>query len=160
MSAAVSTSSAGFQSDMHLLVEQCVAQVREAAGLASAEDAIVLPKAPPLSKKPPPLPTKRPPPLPLDVASSNVFLGLAPTIAWDANITAPAAPAAPAIVAPLAKPKTASRWPLFLCAFVAGVSAGASFIASPAGQRPAVRHVVASVRAEAAHVTASIRSAR
>ena len=188
---AVISSSAGFQSDMHLIVEQCVAQVREAAGLASFDDAVILPRTPALPKQPPPLPTKRPPPLPKEIESSNALLGLAPTMSWDqlaAQLPAathpaathpaamhpaathpaamhPAATLTPRVLAPTVvraakKHAPVRSWPVLLCGFVAGVSAGAALIASPVGQRPAVHHVVVAAQAQASHVVASLRAAR
>ncbi|HSO38067.1 MAG TPA: hypothetical protein VLT33_36315, partial [Labilithrix sp.] len=41
------------------------------------------------------------------------------------------------------------RWPIFLCAFVAGLAGGAAFIASPAGQLPSVQRATHAARGHA-----------
>lgn len=160
MRAAISSHS--FPSEMQLIVEQCVAQVREAAGLASAEESISIP---PLKKGPPPLP--KAPLIPVDLEFSNAQLGVAPTLAWDDAVAAapwdqPAPLPPPAVVVASGSTPSAARaamrWPLFVCAFIAGVTGGAAFIKSPLGHTPSVRHVVTAVQSQAAHVVASIRA--
>ena len=119
-------SSAGFPSDTHLLVDACIARVRAAAHLD--DDALL-----------PPLPTLAP--------RRDVVI-------FTRSQTATAAAAVPA-VAFAASPRSASRpgrWPVVLCAFIAGVAGGVAFLASPAGQRPAVQRVTHAVEVQATSV--------
>jgi hypothetical protein len=67
---------------------------------------------------------------------------------------APAEP--PAKTAP--RKKRPARWPVRLCALVALGFAGASFLASPLGQRPEVREITSSARADAARSVAFVRA--
>jgi hypothetical protein len=117
-------SSAGFPSDTHLLVDACIARVRAAACLD--DDAVL-----------PPLPTVAP---------------RREVVVFTKSETGVAA-ATPIIVeAPRPVPRR-RRWPIFLCAFVAGIAGGAAFVASPAGQRPEVLRATHSARMHAESAT-------
>ena len=120
-------SSAGFPSDTHQLVDACLARVRSAAHL---DDEAVLPPLPKLA------------PRRGVVVFTKSQTGVAAAAPAAAVGTVPAVPAA----APAPRDR---RWPIFLCAFVAGLAGGAAFIASPAGQLPEVRQVTSSARGHA-----------
>jgi hypothetical protein len=53
--------------------------------------------------------------------------------------------------------RSAARWPVLLCGFVASVFAGAAFMYSPVGQRPEVRRAVVVAKTEAAHLYQSTK---
>jgi hypothetical protein len=126
-------SSAGFPSDTHQLVDACIARVRSAAHL---DDEDVLPPLPKLAPR-------------RDVV---VFTKSQTGVAAAATTT-PVAVVAPSAPRGAAR---ARRWPLFLCAFIASTAGGAAFVASPAGQHPAVQQVTSSARV---HTAAALHAA-
>lgn len=120
---AVSASSTayGLESDTHLFVDACIERVRETALL---DQDPVLPALPPL-----PIEAQRREPVVFATHEGPPISG--PTVAT----------AQP--------PRRASRWPIFLCAFVASAAGTASLLASPVGERPAIRRVTEAVRSQA-----------
>ena len=127
-------SSAGFPSDTHLLVDACIARVREAARL---DDDAVLPPLPRLAPR-------------RDVV---VFTR-------SQTLTAAAAPVPAAVsVAPSRPPiPRGGRWVIGVCAFIAGVAGGAAFAASPAARRPDVQRVTRAVQGQATDVARATMS--
>ena len=126
------------QSDSRILIEACLARVRQEAGLD------VEPVLPPL----------------------DALLGKSDAPPRDRVVVSPSAqqlPSAEAIVkasvrpaavttAKIDRPDTTKtlarrlRWPVLLCGFVAGISGGVAIMKSPVGQKPAVQHVVKKVQ--------------
>lgn len=122
------------QSDSRILIEACLARVRQDAGL-DAE-----PVLPPL----------------------DVLLGKRESAPRDRVLVRPSSqqlPSAEAIVKASVRPAAAPtakidrndttstfarrmRWPVLLCGFIAGISGGAAVMKSPIGQKPAVQHLV------------------
>jgi hypothetical protein len=131
---------ATFPSDTNLLVDACIARVREVARL---DDKVVLPPLPVVPRQDVVIMTKEDTPLATD-ATVRVSRSLAPT----AIVSRPSATAT-------ARP---SRWPTALCGFIAGAAACAAFLASPVGHRPSVQRVTHSAHAHATnavHATAA-----
>jgi len=122
------------QSDSRILIEACLARVRKEAGLDADP---VLPPLDMLVGRP-----RKP--------ASRLVVGP----------SARELPSAEAIVKSAARPPGMAkakversdmrstslarrmRWPVFLCGFIGGIFGGVSFMKSPAGQKPAVQHVV------------------
>lgn len=149
------TSSTDFPSDLHLFVDACVAKARADAGLEAIE--VVFPSVPrvPANARVPAItvPSKKrrgPPPLPASVPSGSApppriaesrerrmekVDEMAETLAEGHD------------TAPPPRRLRARYWPIFFCAFVAGLSGAAAFVESPVGQRPEVKRVVGEVRA-------------
>ena len=142
--------------DTNSLVDDALARVRKDACL-DAEPVLSL-----ALLRPAPRLRAVPPPLPKPVVRAVVLVP-----------TPVPLPSAEAIVAEVAKKNAQTftakrergvRWPVILCGFVASIFAGAAFMQSPAGQRPAVQHTVkvakshgASIYQAAKHATAQIR---
>jgi len=127
-------SSAGLPSDTHQLVEACIARVRSGADL---DDEAVLPPLPKLARR-----RER-------VVFTKSQTGVAAAVAvLPARVSTPAPP-----LRPTSAPGCGRRpWPIFVCAFVAGVASGASFVVSPVGHRPAVQQVTRAARTQSTGV--------
>ncbi len=128
-------SSPGFPSDTYELVDACIAQVRSAAHL---DDESVLPPLPKLAPR----------------RDAVVFTKSQTGVIVAATGEAPHVHVTPT---PVLAGRPTRPWPLFFCAFVAGVAGGAAFIASPAGHRPAVHQVTSAARG---HATAAAHATR
>lgn len=128
--------STGFPSDTNMLVDACIARVRETARL---DDDPILPRVLP-RRGPPPLPRTGPPPLPM--AAHDILIIPAPETSDVQVIARPrAAPTVMTRPAAPIRPARPARWPLMLCGFVAVVAASTSFFVSPQGRRPEVQRV-------------------
>jgi hypothetical protein len=69
-----------------------------------------------------------------------------------------AAARAPVLASPaVADPPRARRWPMFVCAFVAGLAGGVAFIVSPVGHRREVRQVTSSAVEATIALVSSLR---
>jgi len=111
------------ESESNLLIEACLAGVRENAGL---DDESVLPPLLallPASPPPPLAPPAEVPSLPREEARASV---LVPTVRTRAVTRAVA---------------RSVRWPVLLCGFVGGIFAGAALMKSPVGETSALQHV-------------------
>ncbi len=126
------------QSDSRILIETCLARVRQDAGL-DAEP--VLP--------------------PLDVLLGKT--GAPPATRFEVSPSAQQLPSAEAIVkssvrpaavttAKIERPDTVRsisrrmRWPVLLCGFIGGIFGGVAVMKSPVGQKPAVQQAVKTVQ--------------
>lgn len=76
-------------------------------------------------------------PTPQEIARSSVRHITPPLIT---PVTA--ARAAPTFLTQRTRMARRMAWPVFLCGFIAGIFGGLAFVKSPAGQKPAVQHVV------------------
>jgi hypothetical protein len=142
-----------FLSETGLLVDECIAQVRETARLD--DDAVL-------------------PPLPMLVPRRDVVIlgksemaGLAAG-AGAAESGAPGATAGDGLRSDRACATTqlvsrrsglhslVSRWAVVVCAFVASAFASAAFLASPMGKKPAVVHVTEAARTHASHAVRAV----
>lgn len=120
-------SSAGLPSDTHQLVEACIARVRIGADL---DDEAVLPPLPKLAPR-----------------RGRVVFTKSQTGVAAAVVVLPVE-----VSTPMPTPGCGRPWPIFLCAFVAGVASGASFVVSPVGHRPAVQQVTRAARTQSTGV--------
>ena len=136
-------SSSGFPSDTNLLVDACIARVREAARLD--DDAVL-----------PPLPVVTPR-RPVVVLTKSDQAGIAASArARDAERTSRDKPTT--LSSARVSRKRPSRFPMMICGFVAGAAACIAFLSSPAGHRPSVeraRDAASAHASHAAHATAS-----
>lgn len=134
----------GFPSDTNMLVDACIARVREAARL---DDHPVIPMV-----LPPPLPRKERRhdvimvpaseiPNPERIVATRAARN-AKTVMTGARLAVASTPAA----------ARAIRWPVVLCALIAFAAATASFLASPVGKRPEVQRVTSAVAHRGANV--------
>jgi hypothetical protein len=136
------------QSDSRILIEACLARVRKEAGL-DAE-----PVLPPLDVL---LGRSQRPPARLVVGRSAHELPTAEAIVKSS--VRPKAKATSRIDRADELPTTLARrmrWPVLLCGFIGGIFGGVALMMSPAGQKPAVQHVVKTVHGhlEGAYVVA------
>ena len=132
--------------DTNNIVDSALARVREDARL-DAEPVlppleVLLPM--PLSgrRRPPPLPQSAQPRIP---ESGIVMVPTPVPLPSARTIVAEAAKKNATTVDVKREPlpaRSSMRWPIFLCGMIAGVFAGAAFMRSPVGQRPAVQHAV------------------
>ena len=125
-----------FPSDTGLLIDACIARVREAARL---DDDAVLPPLPLLAPR-------------REVA---IFTRNEMAVATDAAARKTREASTESIARPKAKKR--ARWPLALCGFLAGAFACAAVLASPVGRRPDVAHATEAARGHAVsamHATA------
>jgi hypothetical protein len=126
------------KSETGIFIQKALEQVREVACLDLEP---VLPPAPP------PLPRRRVAnfePLPLtpmaaiaEITGKPLESGVRPVVRKNAQLETVHV-----------RRRTFARWPLFLCAFVAAGFAGAAFVSSPLGHKPAVERVTSSIRSE------------
>lgn len=157
------------ESESSLLVDACLARVRQDAGL---DDDPVLPPLHALIGSRAPGSVRR-----FVVGQSAHNLPSAEAIVKSVAVaaTSVAPPALPAganeerkrtttVLTPEAHAKKTlaqrMRWPVFLCGFVAGTFGGIAVMKSPVGQRPAVQHVMKSARhhLSAAYTTATSKA--
>jgi hypothetical protein len=122
-------------SESRILIDACLARLREEAGL-DAEP--VLPPLHLFLGKPAAAPMR-----PLLHPPRSPGLGLAPLARPAPPRTPPTSASArsehPTSIAKLSR--SYMRWPLVLCAFIGGVFGGVALMKSPVGQKPAVQHV-------------------
>lgn len=142
-----------FLSETGLLVDACIAQVRETARLD--DDAVL-----------PPLPVVAPR-REVVMLTKSAMAGSAAG-AGVAESGAPGATAGDGLRSDRACATTqlvsrrsgwqamASRWALVVCAFVASAFASAAFLASPMGKKPVVVHVTEAARAHASHAVHAV----
>lgn len=147
------------QSESHILIEACLARVRQDARL---DEEPVLPPLHMLVSKP---------------ESERMRLYVGPSSRQ--------LPSAGEIVKSVVKPVTANganaatrsrrekptartskslvrrmRWPVLLCGFVAGIFGGMAVMKSPVGEKPAVKHVVKQAQTHAASAYAATAAAK
>ena len=130
------SSHSGFPSDTNLLVDACIARVRETARLD--DDAVL-------------------PPLPRMTPRRGVVIF--------AKDRTPASAAGPSlargdVTQRVSRPsdrdsRGRSRWAVALCALVAGAFGTASFLASPVGHAPSVLHATAAARGQLARLASA-----
>jgi hypothetical protein len=142
-----------FLSETGLLVDACIAQVRETARLD--DDAVL-----------PPLPVIAPRREVVMLSKSEVAGSAAGAGAGESG--ASVATAGDGLRTDRVRATTrlvsrrsglhakASRWALVVCAFVASAFASAAFLASPMGKKPAVVHATEAARAHASHAAHAV----
>ncbi len=135
------SSHSGFPSDTNLLVDACIARVRETARL---DDDAVLPPLPRVAPR-------------RDVV---IFAKGAMPPASEAAVCSPAARTdVTRLVSHCRAGHGRSRWAVALCALIAGAFGTAAFLASPVGHAPSVMHATSAARTRvksAAHATAAL----
>ena len=134
-----SPSSSGFSSDTNLLVEACIAKVREAARLD--DDAVL-------------------PPLPRVAPRRGVVIFAKHQMADSAAARAGASPRSLTSTqcVPQRSGRARSRWAVAFCAMVASAFGAAAFLVSPLGHTPPVLRATTAACAHAsaaAHATAA-----
>lgn len=148
------SSHSGFPSDTNLLVDACIARVRETARL---DDDAVLPPLPRVAPR-------------CDVvifskeqtAGSAGAKGLAsstPGATAGDELGGGASRSAITQLVSRRRGSGRSRWAIALCAFVAGAFGTAAFLASPVGREPSVLRATSAARSHAsaaAHATAAL----
>jgi hypothetical protein len=132
-----------FPSDTNLLVDACIARVREAAFL---DEDVVLP----------PLPVVAPRRDVIVMTKSDTEAagraGAATATAGRDDAKARRHEETRVVRNPRSRSSRAgSRWPMAICGFVAGAAACAALLASPIGHRPEVVRVTVSARSHASH---------
>lgn len=151
-------SSSGFPSDTNLLVDACIARVRETARL---DDDAVLPPLPKVAPRRDVVIFTRE-----QTAGSAAASGLArstPDATAGDELGAGAKRDAVTQLVSRRSGRRRSRWAIALCAVVASAFGTAAFLGSPAGRAPSVVRATTAARAHAsaaAHATAALFDVR
>ncbi len=140
-----------FPSDTNLLVDACIARVREAAHL---DEDVVLPLLPPL-----PVVAPRRDVMIMTKSDTEAAGRAGAFVGKEAAHPRREAPTQGVPGRRSRSNATSSRWPMALCGFVAGAAACAALLASPLGHRPDVERVTRSARSHAADAAKAMGAA-
>ena len=144
-----------FPSDTNLLVDACIARVREAAFL---DEDVVLPPLPVVAPRRDVIIMSK-----SDTEAAGRAGAATATARRAARDDAKARRHEETRVVPrsssLRASRAASRWPMALCGFVAGAAACAAVLVSPIGHRPEVARVTVSAQSHASHAAHAVGAA-
>ena len=128
------------ESESNILIEACLAAVRQNAGL---DDESVLPPLDDLLSPPLPLRLVAPPELQNLPSAEMIVRAAIPTVRTRSMTRTIA---------------RTIRWPVLLCGFMGGIFAGAGLMKSPAGEQPTLQHLAKAGRVQAVRAWSATRS--